>query len=175
MTKTSTPSSALAERGHWVTMPCPICGVSKSKPCLDTMGHRHPNSHPERRVWSTFVQRTLPEPTEGLARELARELERRWANNPIKNRELGAKATLLSQRERDAILTALRQPTAQTNEVLREALRPFAELADYIAQEQSAFDGDAHEVQIENWPYTLSVGWLRRARALTTTTPGDAA
>lgn len=43
-------------------------------------------------------------------------------------------------------------------------LRPFADLADWIAENKPDWDTDAHEVQVENWPYTLSVGWLRDAR-----------
>lgn len=50
---------------------------------------------------------------------------------------------------------------------LRAALEPFAALADYIREHRPAHDHDNMEVQIEGWPYTLSVGWLRRARELT--------
>jgi hypothetical protein len=52
---------------------------------------------------------------------------------------------------------------------LVEALKPFAELAEYIAVERPSYDRDAMEVQIEKWPYSLSVEWLRTARRLVLT------
>ncbi|MFK4871618.1 hypothetical protein [Novosphingobium sp. ZW T3_23] len=47
---------------------------------------------------------------------------------------------------------------------LREALKPFADLADYIDAERPAYAKRGMEVQIEGWPYTLSVAWLYEAR-----------
>ena len=58
------------------------------------------------------------------------------------------------------------------NQRLGAALEPFADLADWIAENKPDWGTDAHEVQIENWPYTLSVGWLREAhRPSETATP----
>lgn len=56
-------------------------------------------------------------------------------------------------------------PHGDELERYREALQPFADLADWITENRPDFDDDHYEVQVENWPYTLSVGWLREARA----------
>lgn len=61
----------LCERGHWVTMACPICGVGKAERCRDTIGHTHPSEHPERRVWSTFIERLTTEPSEDRVERVA--------------------------------------------------------------------------------------------------------
>lgn len=47
----------------------------------------------------------------------------------------------------------------------KRAMVPFAELSKWITENHPHRDHDYSEVQIEGWPYTLSVGWLRRARA----------
>lgn len=53
-----------------------------------------------------------------------------------------------------------------------EALKPFADLADWIDANRPQYANPAMEVQVENWPYTLSVGWLYAARkALAATSP----
>jgi hypothetical protein len=54
------------------------------------------------------------------------------------------------------------QTLARQNIALREALDPFARLALWIHENKPEL-GDADEVQIEDWPYTLGVGQLRRA------------
>jgi hypothetical protein len=56
------------------------------------------------------------------------------------------------------------QTLATDNLALREALKPFAALAAWIAENRPDYDTDAHEVQIEEWPYTLGVGQLRAAK-----------
>lgn len=48
---------------------------------------------------------------------------------------------------------------------LRRALKPFADLADYISENAPGFDSDVHEFQVGGLPYSLSVGWIREARA----------
>lgn len=55
---------------------------------------------------------------------------------------------------------------AETSIEVREALKPFADLAKWIAENHPDRDRDADEVQIEGWPYTLSVGLLRKARQI---------
>jgi len=64
-----------------------------------------------------------------------------------------------------AISPAPAEATSVEVERLRTALEPFSELSVWISENRSDWDTDQHEVQIENWPYTLSVGWLREARA----------
>jgi len=54
---------------------------------------------------------------------------------------------------------------------LQEALKPFADLADYIDAERPTYARRGMEVQIEGWPYTLSVEWLYDAREAMTS-PG---
>lgn len=60
------------------------------------------------------------------------------------------------------ILTALQ--AAEAVEVAREALEPFAKLAGWIERNRAHRYISGDEVQIENWPYTLSVGELIAAR-----------
>jgi hypothetical protein len=67
----------------------------------------------------------------------------------------------LIYRKLPELFSALSPPRA-----LVEALKPFADLAEWIAENRPDYDNDLMEVQIEGWPYTLSVGWLREARAL---------
>lgn len=47
-----------------------------------------------------------------------------------------------------------------------DTLTPFADLADWITENRPDYDNDGSELQVEGWPYTISVGWLRRARKL---------
>lgn len=54
--------------------------------------------------------------------------------------------------------------TTQTPDAVREALRPFSDLADWIDVNRPRHANPSMEVQVENWPYTLSVEWLYNAR-----------
>ncbi|WP_394662906.1 hypothetical protein [uncultured Sphingomonas sp.] len=54
--------------------------------------------------------------------------------------------------------------TTQTPDAVREALRPFSDLADWIDANRPRHANPSMEVQVENWPYTLSVEWLYNAR-----------
>lgn len=56
-----------------------------------------------------------------------------------------------------------------------ETLKPFADLFDWIAENRPEFATDAHEVQIEGWPYTLSVGSLKNAKVAITDRPSEIA
>lgn len=60
-------------------------------------------------------------------------------------------------------LPALLEQAARTAE-LEAALRPFAECAAWIAEVMPSIDADYHEVQLGDWPYSLSIGWFRAAR-----------
>lgn len=53
---------------------------------------------------------------------------------------------------------------AERVEELEAALRPFAECAAWIAEVMPSMDADYHEVQLGDWPYSLSIGWFRAAR-----------
>jgi len=59
----------------------------------------------------------------------------------------------------------IRAQVARISE-LEEGLRPFAEAAQWITENKPHWDRDHAEVQLENFPYTLGVGWLRKAHAL---------
>ena len=80
--------------------------------------------------------------------------------------------------EADAMIAAIRELRAENarlallNEALRmqrdsahTALKPFAKLAIWIKRNRTHRYTTGDEVQIENWPYTLSVGELMVARA----------
>ena len=55
-------------------------------------------------------------------------------------------------------------PRKMLSDPLRDALKPFADLADWIDAHRRNYADPAMEVQIEGWPYTLSVEWLYNAR-----------
>lgn len=156
MTKTSTPSSALADE------------LEAEARILLEEGDEFP-------TWRTTLLaaakalRTLPtEPTEGLA--TAREtqlaaLVREMACVMVEN---GGDVVPALKEASERALEALRQPTAQTNEVLREALEPVLR-----GIEQS----EVHMVMGEPMKRILIAKTAedRIRAALTTTTPGDAA
>ena len=118
-------------RGHWVTMACPICGVGSKERCLDTMGHQHPSSHPERRVWSACEALIRADAYEQAAKkcdEAAVEADRKLdaANNEDSARNFAAAhatSVVLAIEIR-----ALSDQPDSTDEGLAELLRENAEL-----------------------------------------------
>lgn len=47
-----------------------------------------------------------------------------------------------------------------------QAAKPFADLMDWIRENQPRYANPAEEVQIENWPYTIGIGQIMAVAAL---------
>lgn len=58
-----------------------------------------------------------------------------------------------------------RPPEEKGEERLREALKPFADFAEWVATNHPGWDHNEFELQQHDFPYALSMAWFREARA----------
>ena len=54
-------------------------------------------------------------------------------------------------------------------DAIEKAAKPFIDLLEWIAENRPEYLNPAHEVQLENWPYTLGIGQIQAVASLAAT------